>query len=380
MRKINILMAIMLFATAAFAQLNEGWQLGTVPDDYATNPYPKKEYTVYFSDAFDFETQSLDDIWGEAGYQWTAGSIGTLFILDDQADATKTDKVPATNAADLSGEFQVFWDYDNIYILLKVTDDVYVAGTDAIEVEIAPYIELDAADWPISFSSDLLSPKQKFAYWTAAGGLKIGFKNGESDVAIVYDNYAGVIREATTDAKGGVGWGAANDLGLDGKFVAFSATEYHYVCKIPLTTALAGFGPMEGDEISLNVSIYDGDGETAGDGAPQHHQSTWNSDNNNVYCNTFYCGKGIISEEPLGIEEVVAGANYSVFVNQANELVVNDAAQIESISINNVIGQEVKTFSTVENRLQLGNLTNGIYIVKLQAKNGKVYSQKVLVK
>ncbi|MBI9066695.1 MAG: T9SS type A sorting domain-containing protein [Salinivirgaceae bacterium] len=74
---------------------------------------------------------------------------------------------------------------------------------------------------------------------------------------------------------------------------------------------------------------------------------------------------------------------YSIYPNPASsEVFVSVNSEINSISIVNLIGQEVKTMQNIKmgiNNLNISNLNEGIYIIRIKDKNNRIESSKLYI-
>jgi len=84
-----------------------------------------------------------------------------------------------------------------------------------------------------------------------------------------------------------------------------------------------------------------------------------------------------------GVPEPKQMLQYSIYPNPASgEVFVNVNSEISSISILNLIGQEVKTVQNVKmgvNNLNISNLKQGIYIIRIKDKNNRVAAGKLYI-
>lgn len=84
----------------------------------------------------------------------------------------------------------------------------------------------------------------------------------------------------------------------------------------------------------------------------------------------------------LSVDETISESqDVTVFINAAKELTVKqktNTSEIKRIILYNILGKEVETFFQNE-RKQVGNLPNGIYLVKIVLANNKKIATKILI-
>lgn len=75
----------------------------------------------------------------------------------------------------------------------------------------------------------------------------------------------------------------------------------------------------------------------------------------------------------VSVSEVENESGINIYPNPANEtLYIKSKAPIQSISILNTVGLEVKNIQTQVNALDISNLPAGVYIAEVQTTNGKI--------
>jgi len=98
----------------------------------------------------------------------------------------------------------------------------------------------------------------------------------------------------------------------------------------------------------------------------------------------FLCDTAILDfEEVLDVPEVISKIEFKVYPNPAyNDFVNVNGKGIAKISFMNMTGQIVKYYETKadRNRILIDNLSNGLYIIKVQDINDRIGIFKLIVK
>lgn len=89
---------------------------------------------------------------------------------------------------------------------------------------------------------------------------------------------------------------------------------------------------------------------------------------------------GIVNKQDfLGNVEVYNQGEIKIYPNPVKEnLYIDTDSQIEKIELFNIIGQKLKEFGASTKTLNLSNEAKGIYILKIQLKNGKTETKKII--
>jgi len=89
----------------------------------------------------------------------------------------------------------------------------------------------------------------------------------------------------------------------------------------------------------------------------------------------------VADQEILGNEDFTSEANIVMFPNPAFETTtITSTQEITSITVFNILGQEVATFKGEGNNTQIdvSNLATGNYLVKVSAENGSSETLKLI--
>ena len=111
-----------------------------------------------------------------------------------------------------------------------------------------------------------------------------------------------------------------------------------------------------------------------------------------IYCGASYGASFEYSVDDLSIKEYSATAveniavdnNLSVYPNPVEGIVnVRSATDIHSISVTNIVGQEVLNTNISSNRtanINVSDLNSGVYVVRVVDVNGEILSKKIIKK
>ncbi len=81
-------------------------------------------------------------------------------------------------------------------------------------------------------------------------------------------------------------------------------------------------------------------------------------------------------EETTGFDELNK-INFQVYPNPASDyLYISNSADLKRIEIFSVTGQKVKTVETFDNKIQVAELPQGVYVISAESNSGEVFSSK----
>lgn len=89
----------------------------------------------------------------------------------------------------------------------------------------------------------------------------------------------------------------------------------------------------------------------------------------------------VTGEDTLGITETIGSNQISLSPNPVIDMVtikLPTGDTLDNVQVYDLVGQKVATFKDVNHNL--GGLKTGVYIVKVQTKNGATYTQKIVKK
>ncbi len=96
----------------------------------------------------------------------------------------------------------------------------------------------------------------------------------------------------------------------------------------------------------------------------------------NVSVNNFAVTKG--TGTAISTEE--ASAVNAFMAQGTKNLTITNAAEVSKLEVVNMVGQTVLSVAKPENNIALGQLSNGVYLVKFALNNGKIATAKIIVK
>ncbi|MCK5788822.1 MAG: T9SS type A sorting domain-containing protein, partial [Chlamydiia bacterium] len=111
-----------------------------------------------------------------------------------------------------------------------------------------------------------------------------------------------------------------------------------------------------------------------------------------IYCGASYGASFEYSVDNLSIKEYAATAveniavdnNLSVYPNPVEEIMnVRSATDIHSISVTNIVGQEMLNANISSNRtaeINTSDLNSGVYVVRVVDTNGEISTKKIIKK
>ena len=160
--------------------------------------YPRAQALADSIGNFDAVGCDFDAVWASLGKQ---GASGTGYPIANNNGMAASDH----GAADFMGAFKVVYDADNMYILLKYTDDNYT-GTESVQIMWAPYLGIDA------IAAKPNAPAQAaYVRYAQFGAYNATFDSHGFTGAIICDfNAAGV---------GNINWMGNNDVLANNLFI-----------------------------------------------------------------------------------------------------------------------------------------------------------------
>ena len=89
--------------------------------------------------------------------------------------------------------------------------------------------------------------------------------------------------------------------------------------------------------------------------------------------NIVYC------EQTDVVDENGGGTNVTVYPNPANGVVRIEGVVADEVQVYNALGQVVKTVRN-SNEVSLEGLVEGVYLVRIRDKEGRIFLEKVMVR
>jgi hypothetical protein len=87
----------------------------------------------------------------------------------------------------------------------------------------------------------------------------------------------------------------------------------------------------------------------------------------------------VYCEQTDGVDENGDGAGVTVFPNPVNGVVHIEGVDADEVQVYNALGQVVKTVRN-SNEVSLEGLVQGVYLVRIRDKEGRIYLEKVMVR
>ena len=88
----------------------------------------------------------------------------------------------------------------------------------------------------------------------------------------------------------------------------------------------------------------------------------------------------MLSNSISSISESFADKQYFYPQPAKDILFLNSQERITSVRIFNILGKEVQEFKYPESSIAIGDLSQGLYLVKIRTKNGEEKLQKLIIK
>lgn len=277
----------------------------------------------------------------------------------------------ARGADDFTGAFKVIYDEDNIYVMLKYTDDD-VTGTEKVEIMWAPDYKIQALEEG-TFKDMAATNAIQHCRYAAFGGYKAAFSNVAFNAAMMINFNSSGAGDLNFDGTNAL---LTNNLAMKSYTAVGSKT-----IKVIYTLGFAVFtgaarpefntaiwsGLNSGKGITFDIKVNDPDADDAKD-AQNNALSTaywWNSTDNNGYAITNY--SGFVGLAPNAVKNTKAKNSIFEKVTK-NEIILSTAADI---TIMDALGKEVKSHKNA-NSIDISNLSVGLYIINAGGEIRKI--------
>jgi hypothetical protein len=339
---------------------------GAIPTVGIAN-YPRAQMVADSIGNFDAAGAVFDEVWTSLTKQGNGYSIAN----------TTGNPASHTGPADFTGAMKVVYDQNNIYILLKYTDDD-ITGKESVELMWAPDLSIPAiAALPVAQLPTGNAQQAPYSRYGNFGGYKATYSNkGYSNCMIVDFNAAGT---------GNINWAGTNtiltqSLSYDDKtdlgshdVKAIYTIGYQALTGNAYPTALNGrpnFTPAiwrllnSKKGISFDIHIIDDDANdalnTATPAVKKPQEYWWNSTNNDGYAQTYYSGF-------IAPKQILTDVN-SIYSNKPAIFAEVTSTQIKltqnaNVVVFNSVGKRVLTLKETNN-VDLTDLKQGVYIIR----------------
>lgn len=277
----------------------------------------------------------------------------------------------ARGADDFTGAFKVIYDEDNIYVMLKYTDDD-VTGTEKVEIMWAPDYKIQALEEG-TFKDMAATNAIQHCRYAAFGGYKAAFSNVAFNAAMMINfNSSG-----------------AGDLNFDGTSTLLTSNlamkSYTAVgsktIKVIYTLGFAVFtgaarpefntaiwsGLNSGKGISFDIKVNDPDADDTKDAqnSAQPAAYWWNSTHNDGYAITNY--SGFVGLAPNALKNT--NVKNSIFEKVTADMIT--LSSVADVKIVDALGREVKSYKNV-NAIDISSLGRGLYVISSGTETRKI--------
>jgi len=287
-------------------------------------------------------------LWSTVGYT----GIDTVIIGEENI----------TDAADMTVKFKMLWDDANIYLFVHALDDALVEGVNHESDNVELFFNVDSSQHARDGYNNI-----------TASQIRLNVLNAEN--LLTGGGYATAAGDATNFEY----VTKVTDDGYDLEAIIPMALFYANDDAIqPTHFDAVGVGTM----IEFDIQIGDADDGTLDN--PRETILTWNGKNPDAWKDVDVFGYLMLSSEIIsGVSDVKLGSDIKVYPTITDDLLrvkVTDPAAVKSISLFNLLGQSVKTLSTVEsnNTIHLTDLPRGMYILKVLGNNTAVETHKII--
>ena len=359
-----------------------GWEnepAGATTPGYVENPYDNQELDIL----------QAPDSWSYDGITDATTFDATWDILGDEnamANLVSNGVAPDIYDMDTDMTFGAAWkgvhDASNFYVLIKYydTNAQLDAETHNFEVEVQPTSPIrhensfeaaadSAVEWQVAY--------QNMAYgrYVELGGGKAVFKDG---TVSEYAASIGLQKSAFWPGYVVGAWGG-NEHGLlglatvthfwdvtDGVIRAIMVMSFDGALGYPVDLEdLAGEynAVAVGDMIAFDIKSRGFLGGAENDHKVEYQ---WNSENDNAYCSNYYVGRLTLSDTKIVIEGIEDRVASGVRVFVYNNMLNIRGVEISNVNIYSITGSLVKSVQNVSGQLDMGELTDGVYFIKLE--------------
>jgi hypothetical protein len=372
MRKaIFTLLLLSIFGLSGFAQalIPVTWLAwATEPADsttvgYVNHPYTKEVYVASVT---------------PAGWEYDAFALN----FDAAWSAITTDPEPISklsNTANTPGDlfdgttfggfFKAMYDTNYVYLLLKYldTDGQTDADSRTFEICIQPvYYDRYEPDF-IAAGTDVALQNNSYARYIELGGGKAKLTSG------------GVTEYSSSAGAPGTGAWATNEIGLAGlinvdHFWSEEAGVIKAVFVMDIEVLFSyAINPLGDINAAENRAFLDIMNTPKNDTIAFEVKTNamisgagleywWGSHDNDSYCSLYYNGYMIFEQPTVGAVSKITSSEIQVYVS--NDVLRFKGVERTNVKIFSINGQLVKSASNVS-ELNIGNLTNGVYFVRL---------------
>jgi len=334
-------------------------------DDFMADGKLTLDLDYYAS--FDMESQDVSDVWDLIE---TSAAAVDKYLEGDGLRAPD-------NADDFSAEIKGFYDDNDVYILIKATDDEIIPGAETMELMWASYADyLAKEDWPFTPRATV-DNEHVIARWGSMGAGKAAATLDFVDtIPIVVEG--GFYFNENDAGEWTHSWATPDwneDLGMKvGQFKQTGNTTWEAIWKFNIDKTFGGLvTPATDLKFSFDFKIVDKDTLTQ----TADIQALFSSTKNEVWWSTYYAGYASFSEKTAINNKSVN--TISAYPNPSNgNLFFSE--KVAKIDVYSVLGSKVYEVNQLTNQISLTELNKGIYIVKTTDINNYSQSFRIALK
>ncbi len=348
---------------------------------YADNPYDNPEVTIKKSPAgwtYDLITDAVtfELAWGILGDSMPVANLTSNGVAGDLFDLGEAS--PSFGAA-----WKGVHDGSSFYVFLKYWDLASQADADSRSFEIMAQPTSPVRHEPTFTAASDSAAEVQVAYQNMAYARIIELGGGK---ALFKDGSVGEYSASVGLKKTKLAWKAYTtaDWGSNDNGLLALATATHFwnvdaegtiraIMAMSLDGALAYPADptnLEGDYIPLAVGetfAFDVKSNSLVGGTENDNKVEyfWAADKNNGYGSNYYSGHLTLSDEEISTDV------RSIVIKDAKVYITNNALMIKGIettdvNIYSITGALVKSVQHISERVDISDLTNGVYIVRLK--------------
>ena len=282
-------------------------------------------------------------------------------FFDDWADFEAIDidvpdsEIPPTSPEDLTVFYKTVWDAEGLYMYFNFTDDI-------INFSAENDWERDGIEVAILVTDDAGKRSSYNAWWQPelrTWEQKYTLTYGMTQMEALWPNRDMTGCEfAWYDRDDGLGW----ELEVFWTWTALNGNG-----------GLYEFVPDIGEKISVQMMVNDSDDEPV----RQHALFWWQEGSTNDDASEYAMLK--LAGTVIGVENMEK-SSFGIYPNPVkNMLYFTGNETIDRVQISNVLGQAVQSYTELRsNSINVENLANGIYLISVETKEGKIATARFI--
>jgi len=355
-----------------------GWTAPAIPAG-GVDAYPRYQIRADSIGDFDPTRVDFDAVWKTLSKQGLIPGEGCR--IANVVCNLQSDHGPA----DFYGAFKVVYDADNIYILLKYHDDIYM-GTETVEIMWAPYLNV-----PAVAANNAANPERSYLRFAQFGAYKATFGSAGFTTAMLIDFNASGVMNLNSNGTNDL---LTNNLFLDNKqtpavgssgviesiytinYQALTGNAYTVDNARPdfNTTTWRALNGGRGISFDIRITDPDADDVPNSDNLPVSVPASywWHSTSDDGEVATLYSGFIGIDWRTtmMGAPEVI-NSRVKVYTT-TSEIVVEGTTEGETINVYTLSGANFNTIKSQGSRLVIPAETGQVYLVKTTNQTFKV--------